>query len=42
MEADDLGTYAVKFRGAGQGRRVLVAEIVCAELARRLGFRTPS
>ncbi|MFC4059285.1 HipA family kinase [Planomonospora corallina] len=41
MEADDLGTYAVKFRGAGQGRRVLVAEVVCAELARRLGFRTP-
>ncbi|GAT66982.1 aminotransferase class I and II [Planomonospora sp. ID91781] len=41
MEADDLGTYAVKFRGAGQGRRVLVAEVLCAELARRLGFRTP-
>lgn len=42
VEADDLGTYVVKFRGAGQGRRVLVAEIICAELARRLGFRTPS
>ncbi|GLX06535.1 MULTISPECIES: HipA family kinase [Microbispora] len=41
VEADDLGTYVVKFRGAGQGRRVLVAEIVCAELARRLGFATP-
>jgi hypothetical protein len=41
VEADDLGTYAVKFREAGQGRRVLVAEIVCAELARRLGLRTP-
>jgi hypothetical protein len=41
VEADDLGTYVVKFRGAGQGRRVLVAEIICAELARRLGFRTP-
>ena len=41
MEADDLGTYVVKFRGAGQGRRVLVAEIISAELARRLGFRTP-
>ncbi|WP_214106316.1 HipA family kinase [Acrocarpospora catenulata] len=41
MEGDDLGTYVVKFRGAGQGRRVLVAEIICAELARGLGFRTP-
>ncbi|GLW21646.1 HipA family kinase [Microbispora triticiradicis] len=41
VEADDLGTYVVKFRGAGQGRRVLVAEIVCAEIARRLGFATP-
>ncbi|GAA4048655.1 HipA family kinase [Nonomuraea soli] len=41
VEADDYGTYAVKFRGAGQGRRVLVAEIICAELARRLGLRTP-
>ncbi|MCT9933956.1 aminotransferase class I and II [Planotetraspora sp. A-T 1434] len=41
LEADDLGTYVVKFRGAGQGRRVLVAEIICAELARRLGFATP-
>lgn len=41
VEADDLGTHVVKFRGAGQGRRVLVAEIICAELARRLGLRTP-
>lgn len=41
VEADDLGTYVVKFREAGQGRRVLVAEIISGELARRLGFRTP-
>ncbi|MFD0885823.1 HipA family kinase [Streptosporangium algeriense] len=41
VEADDLGTYVVKFRGAGQGRRVLVAEVIAAGLARRLGFRTP-
>ncbi|MFE3453076.1 HipA family kinase [Nonomuraea sp. NPDC059194] len=41
VEADDLGTYVVKFRGAGQGPKVLVAEIICAELARRLGLRTP-
>ncbi|TCK21889.1 HipA family kinase [Pseudonocardia endophytica] len=41
MEADDLGTYAVKFTGAGQGRSVLVAEIVSGELARRLGLPVP-
>ncbi|MFI6326110.1 HipA family kinase [Nonomuraea sp. NPDC050556] len=41
VEGSDLGTYVVKFRGAGQGRRVLVAEIICAELARRLELRTP-
>jgi hypothetical protein len=41
VEADDLGTYVVKFREAGQGRRVLVAEIICGELARRLDLRTP-
>ena len=37
MEADDLGHYVVKFHGAGQGRKVLVAEIVTGELARTLG-----
>ncbi|NRQ37959.1 aminotransferase class I and II [Nonomuraea sp. NN258] len=41
VEADDLGTYVVKFREAGQGRRVLVAEIIAAELGRGLGLRTP-
>jgi hypothetical protein len=41
VEADDLGTYVCKFRGAGQGVRVLVAEVVVAELARRLGLSTP-
>ena len=41
VEADDLGTYVVKFRGAGQGLRVLVAEVVVGELARRLGIRVP-
>ncbi|GAA3216362.1 HipA family kinase [Nonomuraea helvata] len=41
VEADDLGTYVVKFREAGQGRRVLVAEIIAAELGRRLGLRIP-
>lgn len=41
VEADDLGTYVCKFRGAGQGVRVLVAEVVVTELARRIGLRTP-
>ena len=41
MEADDLGTYVVKFRGAGQGRSALVAEVVSAGLARGLGLRVP-
>jgi hypothetical protein len=41
VEADDLGTYVMKFRGAGQGLKVLVAEVVVGELARRVGFRTP-
>ncbi|MEU0579581.1 HipA family kinase [Streptomyces griseoincarnatus] len=41
IEADDLGTYALKFTGAGQGRKTLVAEVVCGELARRLGLRVP-
>ena len=41
VEADDLGTYVCKFRGAGQGLKVLVAEVVVGELARALGLRTP-
>jgi hypothetical protein len=41
MEADDLGTYVVKFRGAGQGRKALVAEVVSAGLARALELPVP-
>ncbi|MEE1942020.1 HipA family kinase [Streptomyces sp. TRM 70361] len=41
VEADDLGTYVVKFTGAGQGRKTLVAEVLCGRLARRLGMRVP-
>jgi hypothetical protein len=41
VEADDLGTYVVKFRGAGQGLKVLVAEVVVGELARALGLAVP-
>ena len=41
VEASDDGTYVVKFRGAGQGLKVLVAEVIVGELARRLGIRVP-
>ncbi|MFF7312265.1 HipA family kinase [Streptomyces sp. NPDC008137] len=41
VEGDDHGMYVLKFRGAGQGRKTLVAEVVCGELARRLGLRVP-
>ena len=41
VEADNLGTYVLKFRGAGQGPLALVAEIIGGELARHLGFLTP-
>jgi hypothetical protein len=41
VEGDDLGTYVCKFRGAGQGARVLVAEVIVSGLAVRLGLRTP-
>jgi hypothetical protein len=41
VEGEDLGTYVCKFRGAGQGAKVLVAEVVVSALALRLGLRTP-
>ena len=41
VEAEDLGTYVCKFHGAGQGARVLVAEVIVAGLARRIGVSTP-
>jgi hypothetical protein len=41
MEADDDGLYVVKFRGAGQGPKALIAELVAGELARRLGLPVP-
>jgi len=41
VEADDLGTYVLKFHGAGQGPRALVAEVIVGELFRRLGLRVP-
>jgi hypothetical protein len=41
MEADDLGTYVVKFRGAGQGVKTLIAELITGEIARLLGLPVP-
>lgn len=41
VEADDDGLYVVKFRGAGQGPRALVAEWLVGEMGRALGLRVP-
>ncbi|MFF7603737.1 HipA family kinase [Streptomyces parvulus] len=41
VEADDLGTYVLKFTGSAQGRKALVAEVIVGELARELDFRVP-
>jgi hypothetical protein len=41
MEADDLGTYVVKFRGAGQGVKTLTAELITGEIGRLLGLSVP-
>jgi len=41
VEADDLGLYVVKFRGAGQGILALIAEVIAGEIGRALGLRVP-
>lgn len=41
VEADDGFLYVVKFRGAGQGVKALIAELIVGEIARRLGLRIP-
>ena len=41
VEADDDGLYVLKFRGAGQGARALVAELLSGEIARALGLPVP-
>jgi hypothetical protein len=41
VEADDDGLYVLKFTGAGQGRKALVAEVLAGELARALGLLVP-
>ena len=41
VETDDLGMYVVKFRGAGQGLKALVAEVIAARLAGELDLPVP-
>jgi hypothetical protein len=41
VEADDEFLYVLKFRGAGQGTKALVAELISGEIARALGLRVP-
>jgi hypothetical protein len=41
VEADDGFLYVLKFRGAGQGLKALIAELIVGELARALGLRVP-
>ncbi|MGG6267974.1 MULTISPECIES: HipA family kinase [unclassified Leptolyngbya] len=41
VEADDDGMYVLKFRGAGQGEKSLIAELIGGEIARVLGLPVP-
>src|SRR5215217_1860415 len=41
IEADDDGMYVLKFRGAGQGTKALIAELIAGELARTAGLPVP-
>ncbi len=41
VKADDEFLYVLKFRGAGQGRKALVAEVLGGELARAIGLKVP-
>jgi hypothetical protein len=41
VEADDEFLYVLKFRGAGQGIKALIAELIGGELARTLGLKIP-
>jgi len=41
IEADDDGMYVLKFRGAGQGPKALIAELVAGEIARAVGLPVP-
>ena len=42
VEADDDGMYVLKFRGAGQGAKSLIAELVAGEIARASGSESPN
>jgi len=41
VEADDEGMYVLKFRGAGQGAKALVAELIAGGIAQALGLPIP-
>ena len=41
VEADDDGMYVLKFRGAGQGPKALIAELIAGEIGRALGLPVP-
>ena len=41
IEADDDGMYVLKFRGAAQGPKALIAELICGEIGRALGLPVP-
>lgn len=41
IEADDDGMYVLKFRGAGQGPKALISELIAGEIARALGLLVP-
>jgi hypothetical protein len=41
IEADDDGMYVLKFRGAGQGAKALIAEVIAGEIARAAGLLVP-
>ena len=40
-EADDGFLYVLKFRGAGQGAKALIAELIGCEIARAIGLKVP-
>jgi hypothetical protein len=42
VEADDDGTYVLKLRGAGQGPKVLVAEVIVGQIGRAIGLHVPA
>ena len=41
IEANDLGLYVLKFRGAGQGPLALVSELIAGEIGRAIGLKVP-